>query len=164
MKAGQIPSNQVRGWRRVFQVTLTADNQTYQVDLPRGPGLEQAMIVLDGTIYAIGGTTIGLDKLVLDGTFNVTTLYTAVRGLSPLQLLRRVDWRLNGNITLDSLSGIGAFMANALTSGRGGDAPLAPASAATVLRRLHIASVVMVNLRVRALQPGMPQKEPAGAH
>jgi len=111
MKSGRIGSNQVRGWRRVQQVALTADNQTFQVDLPRGPAIEESMIIVDGTI-------------------NVSVAFTTVRGLAPSHYLRRVDWRLNGNITLDALSGVGAYLASGITS-RNIDGLTAPASAGT---------------------------------
>lgn len=99
MKNGRIPSNQVRGWRQVQAFTITADNQQLTIDLPRGPAIETVAIRISGT-------------------FNVGTLFTAVRTLAPLHLFRRLDWVLNGNITLDSVSGIGAYLTQSLTRRR----------------------------------------------
>jgi hypothetical protein len=87
----KIPSNQVRGYRRVSVVPITADGQVVQIDLPRGPHIESAMIRVSGA-------------------FSVTTLYTTVLELAPLQLLRRIDWLVNGNVTLDSISGLMAYV------------------------------------------------------
>lgn len=87
----KIQSNQVRGYRRVAVLPITADNQVLQVDLPRGPHIEAAM-------------------LRVSGTFSVTTLYTTVLELAPTQLFRRIDWLVNGNVTLDSISGLMAYI------------------------------------------------------
>jgi len=86
-----IPSNQVRGYRRVGSFPITADGQVLQVDLPRGPHIEAVM-------------------LRVSGTFNVGTLYTTVLELAPTQLFRRIDWVINGNVTLDSISGLMAYI------------------------------------------------------
>jgi hypothetical protein len=95
MKQGRIPSNQVRGFRMVDQRTLTADNQQFVIDLPRGPAIER--VVMD-----------------IRGTINNSVAWTAVRTLAPLHLFKRIDWVLNGNITLHSASGIGTYLANGL--------------------------------------------------
>lgn len=117
MKSGRVPSNQVRGFRRVQQVTLTQDNQQFQFDLPRGAAIEEMAVTIDGT-------------------FNVTTLYTSVRQVAPTQLIRRLDWRLNGNITLDSISGLGAYICHAAIQ-RIGDVLTPPGSAAVGLKTIR---------------------------
>lgn len=109
MNGKKISSNQVRGFRRVALVPLTADGQVIQVDLPRGPAIEAVMVRLSGT-------------------FNVTTLYTAVLELAPLQLVQRVDWLINGNVTLDSISGLMAY----INPFRRQLAPLTPPATAAV--------------------------------
>jgi hypothetical protein len=88
MKKGRIPSNQIRGYRKVFTAPITADNQSFQIDLPRGPALEGAFVVCQGSV------TIGAGG-------------TAVRVDAASKLVQRVDWVLNGNITLDSATGYG---------------------------------------------------------
>ena len=94
MKAGRIRSNQVRGFRRIFSAPVTQDGQQFQVDLPRGPAVEAAYVVVTGT------------------TINITTTFTSVRSAAAAKYVRRVDWVLNGNITLDSISGYGAYLAD----------------------------------------------------
>ncbi|MGH8678162.1 MAG: hypothetical protein ACREUQ_07420 [Burkholderiales bacterium] len=86
-----ISSNQVRGFRRVSTIPITADNQTLQVDLPRGPHIEAVLVRVSGT-------------------FSVGTTYTTVLELAPTQLVRRIDWVVNGSVTLDSLSGLMAYI------------------------------------------------------
>lgn len=115
--AGRIISNQVRGWRRIKTATLLADNVQDTVDLPRGPAIEEAIVTIDGT-------------------FNVTTLYTAVRLLAPWQFFRRVDWRINGSVTLDSISGIGSYMSTVWTQ-RYQDFNTPPVSAAVGLKTIR---------------------------
>lgn len=85
-----IPSNQTRGLRQVQSGVLTADNQQVTLDLPRGPHLE-------GAILRVGGT------------INNTVAFTAVRNLAPYQYLRNVQWVINSNVTLDSVSGTQLF-------------------------------------------------------
>jgi hypothetical protein len=104
-----IPSNQVRGFRRVGTFPVTADGQVLQIDLPRGPHIEAAMLRVSGSI-------------------NITVAYSTVLELAPTQLFRRIDWVVNGNVTLDSLTGLMAYInpfRRQLTT-------LTPPSAATV--------------------------------
>lgn len=82
----QIPSNQTRGYRQVGSYSITQDNQQVLVDLPRGPHLESAIIRVFGSA-------------------NLTVAGTAVRNDAASLFLRRADWVLNSNVTLDSLSG-----------------------------------------------------------
>jgi hypothetical protein len=91
MKSGRIYSNQVRGMRRIFTAPVTADLQQFQVDLPRGPANEAAIVVVNGNS-------------------NNTSAFTSVRAGAAAKYVRRVDWVLNGNITLDSISGYGAWL------------------------------------------------------
>jgi hypothetical protein len=81
-----VKSNQTRGLRLVATLPFTQDGQQINVDLPRGPHLEACFIRVSGTI-------------------NVTTAFTAVRSLGPFAILKRMDWVLNSNVTLDSISG-----------------------------------------------------------
>lgn len=81
-----IQSNQTRGYRLVSSLPVTADNSQFQVDLPRGPHLESCFVRISGTI-------------------NVTVAFATARSNAPLQMLRRLDWVLNSNVTLDSVSG-----------------------------------------------------------
>lgn len=82
-----IPSNQTRGARLVATVPVTQDNQQINIDLPRGPHIETAWIRIAGTI-AVG-----------------TLFAGGVRSLAPYYILRRCDWVMNSNVTLDSISG-----------------------------------------------------------
>jgi len=88
MKSGNIPSNQIRGYRKVYTQGLAQDNQSIQVDLPRGPAIEAAFIVVTGS-------------------FSLTTAGTAVRADAANKYVTRVDHVLNGNVTLDSMTGYG---------------------------------------------------------
>lgn len=129
---GRILSNQVRGWRRQKTATLIADNTQDTVDLPRGPAIEEGIVTVDGT-------------------FNVTTLYTAVRNLAPLQFFRRIDWRLNGSVTLDSISGVGSYMSTGWTT-RFTDALTPPGSAAVGLKTIR-ASCRLSRVLVDMIRP-----------
>jgi hypothetical protein len=92
MKQGRIPSNQVRGYRKIFTAPVTQDNQQFQVDLPRGAATESALVVVDA-------------KLI-----NITVGFASIRDGAAAKYVNRVDWVLNGNITLDSITGYGAFL------------------------------------------------------
>lgn len=81
-----IASNQTRGFRLVGTYPITQDNQQLLVDIPRGPHIESCVIRIRGTI-------------------NVTTIFTTVRNLSSYLFMRNVQWVLNSNVTLDSVSG-----------------------------------------------------------
>lgn len=95
-----IPSNQVRGYRLVTTVPITADNQQVLVDLPRGPHLESVALRCSGTI-------------------NVSVAFTAARSLGADYIFRRIDWVLNSNVTLDSISGPQAVQLMRLTRRNG---------------------------------------------
>ena len=81
-----VSSNQTRGYRLVNTYAINQDNQQQVVDLPRGPHIESCIIRVSGTI-------------------NVTTAFTAVRSNAAYRFLRRADWVINSNVTLDSVSG-----------------------------------------------------------
>lgn len=81
-----VGSNQTRGYRLVNTYAVNQDNQQVVVDLPRGPHLESAMIRISGSILNGAG-------------------FTAVRAAAAYKFLRRVDWVVNSNVTLDSVSG-----------------------------------------------------------
>lgn len=81
-----VSSNQTRGYRLVNTYAINQDNQQVVVDLPRGPHLESCEIRISGTI-------------------NITTTFTAVRSNAAYRFLRRADWVINSNVTLDSISG-----------------------------------------------------------
>jgi hypothetical protein len=81
-----VTSNQTRGMRLVSTYPVTADNQQFLVDVPRGPHIESAVIHISGT-------------------FNNSVAWTAVRSAAAYRYLRRVDWVLNSNVTMDSVSG-----------------------------------------------------------
>lgn len=81
-----IQSNQTRGFRIVDTRSVTQDNQQITVDLPRGPHIESCMVRIGGTI-------------------NHSVAWTAARNIAPYLFLRRADWVLNSNVTLDSVSG-----------------------------------------------------------
>lgn len=81
-----VGSNQTRGYRLVNTYAVNQDNQQVVVDLPRGPHLESAMIRISGSILNGAG-------------------FTAVRAAAAYKFLRRVDWVINSNVTLDSVSG-----------------------------------------------------------
>jgi len=81
-----IESNQTRGFRVVDTRPVTQDNQQIPIDLPRGPHIESCLITIGGTI-------------------NNTVAWTAARNIAPYLFLRRADWLLNSNATLDSVSG-----------------------------------------------------------
>jgi hypothetical protein len=91
MRTGKIKSNQIRGFRRIYTSAILQDNQQFQIDVPRGAAIESAIIELVGSA-------------------NITAAFTSVRSAGAAKYLRRVDWVANGNITLDSVSGYGAFL------------------------------------------------------
>lgn len=83
-----IQSNQTRGFRLVNTYAVTQDNQQITVDLPRGPHIESCIVRISGTI-------------------NVTTAFAGgVRQGAAYYMLRRGDWVLNSNVTMDSVSGL----------------------------------------------------------
>lgn len=81
-----VTSNQTRGQRLVNTYPVTQDNQQITVDIPRGPHIESVI-------------------LRVSGTFAITTVFTAVRNAAAYYILRRADWVLNSNVTMDSVSG-----------------------------------------------------------
>lgn len=81
-----IKSNQTRGYRLVQTVPVTADNQQFTFDIPRGPAVESVL-------------------LRYSGTFAITTLFTAVRNAAAYRLLKFANFVMNSNVTLDSVSG-----------------------------------------------------------
>lgn len=81
-----IESNQTRGFRVIDTRAVTQDNQQITVDLPRGPHIESCLVTIGGTI-------------------NHSVAWTAARNIAPYLFLRRADWVLNSNVTLDSVSG-----------------------------------------------------------
>lgn len=81
-----VGSNQTRGYRLVNTYAINQDNQQVVVDLPRGPHIESCLIRISVT-------------------FAITTLFTAVRAAAAYKFLRRADWVINSNVTLDSVSG-----------------------------------------------------------
>lgn len=81
-----IGSNQTRGLRQVGTYPVSQDLQQIAIDLPRGPHIETCIIRIAGT------ATVG-------------TAFTAVRNAAAYLFLRRADWVLNSNVTLDSVSG-----------------------------------------------------------
>ena len=86
MKPKFISSNQTRGLRQINTTQLTQDNQQVLVDVPRGPHIENAVIRVSGSA-------------------NITVAGAAVRNAAAALFLRRVDWVLNSNVTMDSVSG-----------------------------------------------------------
>jgi hypothetical protein len=82
-----VNSNQTRGMRLVGTFPITQDGQQLNIDLPRGPHLEACFVRISGTI-------------------NITTAFTTLRANGPWAFLRRLDWVLNSNVTLDSVSGL----------------------------------------------------------
>lgn len=82
-----IPSNQTRGLRRVVTFPISQDGALQTIDLPRGPHIEFAAIRVAGTIS------------------NSVAWAGGVRDSAAYQFLRRADWVLNSNVTLDSVSG-----------------------------------------------------------
>ena len=91
-----IGSNQTRGLRLVASYPVAADNLQFLVDLPRGPHIEAVILRISGTI-------------------NNTVAFTTARSNSPFYMFRRIDWMLNSNVTLDSLSGQQAVQLMGLT-------------------------------------------------
>jgi hypothetical protein len=81
-----VASNQTRGQRLIGTYNVTQDSQQFTVDIPRGPHIESLVVRVSGT-------------------FAITTNYTAVRNAAAYYFLRRLDWVLNSNVTLDSVSG-----------------------------------------------------------
>ena len=81
-----VGSNQTRGMRLVNTYAINQDNQQIVVDLPRGPHIESCLVRISGTI-------------------NITTAFTGVRNAAAYAFLRRGDWVINSNVTLDSVSG-----------------------------------------------------------
>lgn len=86
MKAKFVGSNQTRGYRQIGNYALSQDLTQVTVDLPRGPHIESAIVRVAGSA-------------------NITVAATAVRNDAAARFLRRVDWALNSNVTLDSVSG-----------------------------------------------------------
>ena len=82
-----IKSNQTRGFRLINTFAVTQDNQQITVDLPRGPHIEAAIVRISGTINV--GVAFAGGARVNGSTY----------------MLRRGDWVLNSNVTLDSVSG-----------------------------------------------------------
>jgi hypothetical protein len=91
-----IKSAQTRGLRQIYSQGLLADNQQVTIDVPRGPHIEGVWITIAGTI-------------------NVTTAFTAARQLAPYYMVRRADWVINSNATMDSISGPQAYQLQAVT-------------------------------------------------
>lgn len=85
-----VPSNQTRGFRLIQSDAILRDNQQINIDLPRGPHIESC-------------------ALRIGGTFTVTDAWDAARALAPYRFLKRADWMLNSNVTLDSVSGTNIF-------------------------------------------------------
>lgn len=81
-----IRSNQTRGMRLVDSRPITADNQQFTVDIPRGPHIESVIVRIAGT-------------------FAITTLFTAVRNIAAYRYMKRADFVLNSNVTMDSVTG-----------------------------------------------------------
>ncbi len=81
-----IKSNQTRGLRLVNTYPVTADNQQFTVDIPRGPAVESV-------------------EVRYSGTFAITTTYTAVRNAAAYRLLKFANFVMNSNVTMDSVSG-----------------------------------------------------------
>lgn len=81
-----VSSNQTRGYRLVNTYAINQDNQQIVVDLPRGPHIESCMVRISGTI-------------------NITTTFASVRAAAAYRFLRRADWVINSNVTMDSVSG-----------------------------------------------------------
>jgi hypothetical protein len=82
-----IASNQTRGFRVVNNIAITQDNQQATIDLPRGPHIESCMVRVGGTIN------------------NGTAWAGGARSIAPYRFMRRLEWMLNSNVTLDSVSG-----------------------------------------------------------
>lgn len=81
-----IKSNQTRGMRQVQSYPVTADGQQFTVDLPRGPAIESVIVRLAGT-------------------FAITTTFASVRNIAAYRLMKAVQFVLNSNVTMDSVSG-----------------------------------------------------------
>lgn len=81
-----IRSNQTRGFRLINTFPVTADNQQFTIDIPRGPAVEAV-------------------ELRVSGTFAITTLYTAVRNAAAYRMLKQANFVLNSNVTMDSVNG-----------------------------------------------------------
>ena len=81
-----IGSNQTRGLRQVATFPVTQDLQQLAVDLPRGPHIESVIVRVSGSA-------------------NITAAFTTVRNAAAYLFMRRADWVLNSNVTLDSVSG-----------------------------------------------------------
>jgi hypothetical protein len=81
-----ILSNQTRGLRIINVIPVTADNQQFTIDIPRGPAVESVL-------------------LRFSGTFAITTAFTAVRSSAAYRLLKQANFVLNSNVTMDSVSG-----------------------------------------------------------
>lgn len=82
-----IASNQTRGFRVVQTTQINQDNQQITVDLPRGPHLESCIVTIGGSIN------------------NTVAWAGGVRSIAPYLFLRRADWLINSNVTMDSVSG-----------------------------------------------------------
>ena len=96
MKGKFIGSNQTRGYRQVSNFPITQDLSQFSIDLPRGPHIESVIIRIAGTA-------------------NITTAFTAVRNSAAFRFLRRADWVLNSNVTLDSVSGMQIAQSSVIT-------------------------------------------------
>lgn len=81
-----VASNQTRGMRLINTYAINQDNQQIVVDLPRGPHIETCIVRISGT-------------------FAITTAFTGIRVNAAYRFLRRADWVINSNVTLDSVSG-----------------------------------------------------------
>ena len=86
MAAKTIRSNQTRGLRLVKAAPIQVDNFQDTVDIPRGPAVEFV-------------------ELRISGTFAITVAFTTVRNIAAYRFLKRADFVLNSNVTLDSVSG-----------------------------------------------------------
>lgn len=82
-----VPSNQTRGLRQVTSFPITADNQQFTIDLPRGPHLEYCAVRVVGSIT------------------NTVAWAGGQRSFGAYHYLRNAQWMLNSNVTLDSRSG-----------------------------------------------------------
>jgi hypothetical protein len=91
-----IGSNQTRGLRQVGTYPLVQDLTQVTIDLPRGPHIESVIVRVAGTA-------------------TITTTYTAVRNAAAFRFLRRADWVLNSNVTLDSVSGMQLAQSEVIT-------------------------------------------------
>lgn len=87
-----IQSNQTRGLRLVQSLNIPADNQAFQIDLPRGPAIEYAVVRVTGSIT------------------NTVAWAGGNRNNGPYHYLRNAQWVINNNVVLDNVSGIQTTM------------------------------------------------------